>query len=86
MIDDRSVAAHDTSDLLGGVTKRPFALLDHAPHVADAFCATRPCLAMTKNLGRPPGADLDGRPGVAFPDAVTIADVHRSLPTMLAHV
>jgi hypothetical protein len=70
---------HDTPILLGGMTKRLFAPLDHAPHVADAFCATWSCMAMAKDLGRPPGAHLDGRTRVAFPDAVTVADVHQPL-------
>jgi hypothetical protein len=41
---------------------------------------------MAKNLGGTPRADLDGRSGVAFSDAVTIADVHRLLPTMMQSV
>jgi hypothetical protein len=49
---------------------------DHALQIADAFGAFGPALTMTKDLGRPAGAAGYGRAGVAFSNAIAVADVH----------
>jgi hypothetical protein len=62
--------------LLGGVTQSLLRVLNHAPHVADAFGAPGLGLAMTEYLGRAGGAPLDGDTGFPLADSIAVTEVH----------
>tara|TARA_R110000764_G_scaffold113326_2_gene200483 strand:+ start:158 stop:385 length:228 start_codon:yes stop_codon:yes gene_type:complete len=62
--------------LFGGQSERLLAVLNHLPHLADAFSTLGGALVVCEDFARTRRSGLNGEGDITLAQAVAVADIH----------